>query len=151
TMSWVEVSNLLAEQLELPIVKADSKLRLWCLAAKGYTDLEINPGSAKRAWAEAQTIAHRLGEVQWEARAEGELGIIAFLEGNSRRASIMVGDAILSAKASGDVGGQVRMLDMLGNGFNEAKRYGEAIAFFEHAIKISAATPDAGFPLMAYE
>jgi len=118
TMSWVDVSNVLGRQLELPFAKTELKLRLWCLAAKGYTDLEINPASAKRAWTEAQTIAHRLGEAQWEARAEGELGIIAFLGGNSRRAAVMVGDAVLSAKASGDVGGQVRMLEMLGNGFN---------------------------------
>lgn len=151
TMSWVEVSNVLGEQLEKPVAKTDANLRLWCLAAKGYTDLEINPASAKRAWTEAQTIAHRLGEAEWEARAEGELGIIAFLEGNSRRAAVMVGDSVLSAKASGDEGGQVRMLEMLGNGFNEAKRYGEAIAFFERAMKISGATPDAGFPFMAYE
>src|SRR5260370_39548214 len=40
---------------------------------------------------------------------------------------------------------------MLGNGFNEAKRYGEALAFFERAIKTSSANPDAGFPFMAYE
>src|SRR5215472_10723039 len=99
--------------------------------------------TAKRAWADAQSKTNKLGEAQWEARAEGELGIIAFLEGNSRRAAVMVGDSVLSAKASGDAGGQVRMLEMLGNGFNEAKRYGEAIAFFERAIKINATTPDA--------
>ena len=151
TMSWVEVSNLFGQQLELPIVKTDPKLRLWCLAAKGYTDLEINPASAKHAWTEAQRIAHSLGEREWESRAEGELGIIAFLEGNSRHAAVMVGDAVLSAKASGDTGGQVRMLEMLGNGFNEARRFGEATAFFERAIKTSDLTPDAGFPFMAYE
>lgn len=151
TMSWVEVSEMLGQQLELPVVKNDPKLRLWCLTAKGYTDLDLNPASARRAWTEAQKIAHTLGKAQWEARAEGELGIIAFLEGDSRRAAVMVGDSFLSAKASGDMGGQVRMLEMLGNGFNEAKRYGEAIAFFERAIKTSNATPDAGFPFMAYE
>jgi CHAT domain-containing protein len=150
-MSWVDVSDMLGQQLEIPVAKSDPKLRLWCLAAKGYTDLEINPASAKRAWSEAQTIAHRLGETQWESRAKGELGIIGFLEGNSRRAATMVGDALLSAMASGDVGGQVRYLEMLGNGFNEAKRYGEALAFFERAIKTSSANPDAGFPFMAYE
>lgn len=96
TVSWAKVSNVLGQQIDLPIVKADPKLRLWCLAAKGYTDLDINPASAKRAWTEAQTIAHRLGQAQWEARAEGELGIIAFLEGNSRRAAVMVGDAVLT-------------------------------------------------------
>ena len=142
TMSWVDVSELLGQQLNIPVVKNDPELKLWCLAAKGYTDLEINPASAKLAWTEAGQIAHKLGEHEWEARAEGELGIIGFLQGDSRRAAVMVGDALLSAKASGDVGGQVRMLEMLGNGFNEAKRYGEALAFFERAIKTSGATPD---------
>src|SRR6266478_6225640 len=151
TMSWIDVSEILGKQLEIPVVNGDARLRLWCLAAKGYTDLEINPVSAKRAWTEVQGIAHRLGETEWETRAEGELGIIAFLEGDSRRAATMVGDAFLSAKASGDVGGQVRLLEMLGNGFNEAKRYGEALAFFERAIKTSSSNPDAGFPFMAYE
>ena len=150
-MSWVDVSEMLGQQLEIPVAKSDPKLRLWCLAAKGYTDLEINPASAKRAWTEAETIAHQLGETQWESRAKGELGIIGFLEGDSRRAATMVGDALLSAMASGDVGGQVRYLEMLGNGFNEAKRYGEALAFFERAIKTSSANPDAGFPFMAFE
>src|SRR5467141_2460032 len=150
-MSWVDVSEILGKELDLPIAKRDKTLRLWCLAAKGYTDLEINPVSAKRVWTEAQGIAHDLGEWEWEARAKGELGFVAFLEGNTRRAAIMVGDAYLSAKASGDVGGQVRLLEMLGNGFNEAKRYGEALAFFERAIKTSSSNPDAGFPFMAYE
>ena len=151
TMSWVDVSEILGKELDLPVVKSDQKLRLWCLAAKGYTDLEINPLSAKRMWAEAQRIAHDSREREWESRAEGELGFVAFLEGDSRRAAIMVGDAFLSAKASGDTGNQVRLLEMMGNGFNEAKRYGEALAFFERAIKTSSSNPDAGFPFMAYE
>src|SRR5438477_975275 len=151
TMSWVDVSEILRKELDLPIAKSDQKLRLWCLAAKGYTDLEINPVSAKRVWTEAQGIARALGEPEWESRAEGELGFVAFLEGDSRRAAIMVGDAFLSAKASGDAGNQVRLLEMMGNGFNEAKRYGEALAFFERAIKTSSSNPDAGFPFMAYE
>ena len=149
-MSWVDVSEIFRNELDVPIVKRDQKLRLWCLAAMGYTDLEINLASAKRVWTEAREIAHELGEREWEARARGELGFVAFLEGDSRHAAIMVGDAFLSAMASGDTGNQVRLLEMLGNGFDEAKRYGEAIAFFERAIKISGSNPDAGFPFMAY-
>jgi hypothetical protein len=99
----------LGQQLELPVAKSDQQLRLWCLVAKGYTDLDLNPVSARRAWTEAKTIAHQLGEVQWEARAKGELGIIGFLEGDSRGAAMMVGDSLLSAMASGDEAGQVRM------------------------------------------
>ncbi len=82
--------KVLGQELELSIVKNDQPLRLWCLAGKGYTDPEINALSAKQAWQEAQTIAHQLRESQWDARAKGELGIIAFLEGDSRRAATMV-------------------------------------------------------------
>jgi CHAT domain-containing protein len=151
TMSYVDVSQMIQKELDQPATKADPELRLWCLVQKGYTDLEINAASAKRSWLEAQTLAESLGEKQWEARAEGELGIITFLEGDSKRASTMVGDALLSTMASGDLGGQVRTLEMLGNGFNEVRRYGEALAFFERAIKRSRDNPDCGFPYMAYE
>src|SRR5206468_3137181 len=62
TTSWVDVSELLGQQLNIPVVKNDPELKLWCLAAKGYTDLEINPASAKLAWTEAGQIAHKSGE-----------------------------------------------------------------------------------------
>src|SRR6202041_204739 len=48
TMSYVDVSQMIEKEMERPIVKSDPKLRLWCLVQKGYTDLEINPASAKR-------------------------------------------------------------------------------------------------------
>ena len=108
------------------------------MVQKGYTDLEINAASAKRAWLEAQTLADSLGEKQWEARAEGELGIIAFLEGDSKRASTMVGDALLSTMASGDLGGQVRTLEMLGNGFNEVRPLSRASHIASHSVDVTA-------------
>jgi hypothetical protein len=64
TMSWTDVSKMLGQQLDLPVVKGDRPLRL-CLAAKGYTDLEINPLSAKQAWQEARRLL-----ISW-ARANG--------------------------------------------------------------------------------
>ena len=151
SMSWVDVSELLGRQLDLPVAKSDPKLRLWCLAAKGYTDLEINPESAKQSWTEARRIAKSLGEPQWVARATSELGTIAFLEGDNIRAGKMVGSALLSAMASGDEGEEVRSLEMLGNGFYEVHRYTEALEFFDHAIEVRSKTLNAGFPFMAYE
>lgn len=151
TMSYVEVSRMIGEALEDPVTKKDPELRLWCLAQKGYTDIEISPTATRWDWIEARKIAKRLGEAQWEARANAELGIIAFLQGDSGRAAKLVGDALLSAMASGDAGGQVRSLEMLGNGFNTVQRYAEALAFFDRAIKIATNTPDAGFPYMAFE
>ena len=79
TMSFVDLSRILNEQLQNPIVQNDSRLRLWCLIAKGYTDIEIDYRVSKRDWLEAQDIAKSLGESQWVTRASGELGLIAFL------------------------------------------------------------------------
>jgi len=151
TMSFVDLSRFLEADLQSPIMKEHQDLRLWCLIAKGYTDIEIDYRAAKRDWVEAQEIAKRLGEDQWVTRASGELGLIAFLEGNPGRAARLMGGALLSTMASGDVGGQVRFLELLGRGFEEVNRHAEAMRFFERAIKVADAEPDSGLPFMAYE
>jgi hypothetical protein len=84
-------------------------------------------------------------------RAAGELGLIAFLEGNPGQAARLVGGALLSTMASGDTGGQVRFLELLGAGFEEVNRNAEALRFFERAIKLADAEKDSGLPFMAYE
>jgi len=151
TMSFVDISNYLAAELKTPLVQSDPELKLWCLTSKGYTDIETDRVSAKRDWEEAQALAKTLGERKWEIRAEGELGLIAFLEGNSAKADRLVGGALLSTMASGDVGGQIRYLELIGTGLDEIKRPEEAIPFFDRAISLAARTTDAGFPFMAYE
>ncbi len=151
TMSFVDLSRFLNERLQNPILRADKKLRLWCLIAKGYTDIEIDYRAAKRDWLEAQDIAKSLGENQWVTRASGELGLIAFLEGNPGRAARLLGGALLSTMASGDTAGQIRFLELLGRGFEEDNRHAEALKFFERAIKLAEADPDCGFPFMGYE
>src|SRR6202142_1067184 len=92
TMSFVDLSRFLNEQLQNSIVQGDKRLRLWCLIAKGYTDIEIDYRSSKRDWLEAQDIAKSLGEDQWVTRASGELGRIGFLEGNPGRAARLLGE-----------------------------------------------------------
>ena len=151
TMSFVDLSRFLNEQLQNPIVQDDKKLRLWCLIAKGYTDIEIDYRATKRDWLEAQEIANKLGEKQWATRASGELGLVAFLEGSPGRAARLLGAALLSTMASGDTGGQIRFLELIGRGFEEVNRHTEALRFFERAIKLAEAERDSGLPFMAYE
>jgi CHAT domain-containing protein len=151
TMSFVDLSRFLNEQLQNPIVQGDKKLRLWCLIAKGYTDIEIDYRASKRDWLEAQDIAKSLGEDQWVIRASGELGLIGFLEGNPGRAARLLGGALLSTMTSGDTAGQVRFLELLGRGFEEVNRPTEALKFFERAIRLAEADPDCGLPFMGYE
>ena len=151
TMSFVDISQSLAKELEKPVVRNDPRLRLWVLAAKGYTDIEINPSAAKKEWEEAREIASKLGEKQWVERADGELAIFGFLEGDSTRAAKLIGSAFLSAMAYGDTGGQVRFLEMIGSGLEEERRYENALYFFDRAMSIAKKTPDAGFPFLSYE
>lgn len=151
TMSYTDVSEVIGRELSDSVVKSDPRLRLWCLAQKGYTDIEISPALTEWDWTEARKIAKQLGETQWAERADGELGIVAFLQGESREGAKMVGEALVSAMASGDTGGEVRFLEMLGNGFNTVQRYSEALAFFDRATKVASETPDEGFPYMAFE
>src|SRR5580692_7956108 len=151
TMSFVDLSRFLNEELQNPIVQSDKKLRLWCLIAKGYTDIEIDYRATKRDWLEAQEIANVLGEKQWATRASGELGLVAFLEGSPGRAARLLGGALLSTMASGDTGGQIRFLELIGRGFEEVNRHTEALRFFERAIKLADAEKDSGLPFMAYE
>jgi CHAT domain-containing protein len=151
TMPFTQVSALLQEQLEDPIVQNDPQLKLRYLTAKGYTDLDIDPLSARKEWEQAQVLAGKVGDRAREARASGELGIISFLAGDGAAAKKLVGNAFMSAVITGDVGAQVRYLSMFGNGLNQLKRFDEAVEYFNRALKLANQTPDIGFPFMAYE
>ena len=151
TMSFVDLSRYLGEELQTPLLKEDKELRLWCLIAKGYTDVEIDYRATKRDWLEARDLAKSLGQHQWITRANGELGLVAFLEGNPGHAARLLGGALLSTMASGDVGGQIRFLELLGRGFEEVNRHAEAIRFFDRAIKLADREKDSGLPFMAFE
>ncbi|MCU1305001.1 MAG: hypothetical protein JWQ87_5285 [Candidatus Sulfotelmatobacter sp.] len=149
--SWEAVSQMLEDQLHQGVVQTDKDLKLWCLASLGYVDLDLDTAEAKKRWTEVLSIAKESGKLQWTARARGELGIIAFLDGNTGEATSQVGWALLSAFATGDVGEQVRLLSMLGNGYNEVHRFKEALGFFDRALVTAERTKDAGIPWMAYE
>lgn len=149
-LSWDKLSNELTSILHDPIASADNGLRLWCLAAKGYTDLNLSTMSAESAWTEALQVANELKDEQWAARAKGELGTIAFLEGDTARAVSLIGSAIFSAFRTGDIDAQVRLLSMLGNGFNEERRFPEAVTIFRRAIQTAEEKRDAGTPFIAY-
>jgi tetratricopeptide (TPR) repeat protein len=151
TMSFVKLSDFLGGQLATPLVQNDRELKLWCLTAKGMTDIEVNVPAAKKDWDEAEAVARSLKEKQWESRAKGELGLIAFLQGNSLKAGRLLGGALLSAIKSGDVGAEIRYLELLGNGFEVQRRYEEGLLVFNHAISVANSCPDCGFPYMAYE
>jgi len=141
---------MLGQQLEIPVARSDPKLRLWCLAAKGYTDLEINPASAKRAGQRPKRLP-----TSWERpngnrvqKESSESSVFLRVTAAARQHGW---GCTLICDGEWRCGGQVRYLEMLGNGFNEPSDTGKRLRSFERAIKTSSANPDAGFPFMAYE
>ena len=52
----LETSELLANELENPLVQSDARLRLRCLVVKGDVDLDMDTDLAKRDWTEARSL-----------------------------------------------------------------------------------------------
>ncbi|MGH9158439.1 MAG: tetratricopeptide repeat protein, partial [Vicinamibacteraceae bacterium] len=145
-----EVSERLAEYLEDPLVQADDRLRLRCLIIKGETDTDLDPALAEQSWREALTVAERLGEAGWANRARGELGLVAFLQGNVGASIILLGQALKTAQSNGDLPSVVRWLTLFGHGYSEVGKPAEALDMYERALKVAAGVPELQFPAMAY-
>lgn len=89
-------------------MKADLRLRLRCLQAKGQMDLNFDGLAAKPAFEAQYRLANELGNRQVAARATGELAIIAFLSGNTAEAKKRIFSAIASSILNKDIGAQMR-------------------------------------------
>lgn len=149
TLSFPEVSLYLGQLLQDSMVQNDAELRLWILEAKGSADLEIDPASARRSWEEARDLATDLGETIRASRASGELGIIAFLEGDSASAVQLVATALANTVAHDDIGGHIRYLTLFGNGLSVFGRHEEAIRYFDRALRTARSHPELGTSVMA--
>jgi len=149
--SYEDVARDLERELRTPVVDNDPRLKLWAYAAKGYTDIEINAPTAKQDWEQVLTLARQMSDKKWINRAQGELGIITFLEGDWKRGAWLVGKAYFETSSAGDIGSQIRYLQFIGAGLNEVNRQSEALHLFDRAMELARDTPGAGFPYMAYE
>lgn len=145
-----EVSARLAEYLEHPLVQSDDRLRLRCLVIKGETDQDLDPSLAAASWREAQSIAEKLGDAAWANRAKGELGLVAFLQGDVGASVIGLGQALKNAQTNGDVSSQVRWLTLFGHGYVQLGRPQEALDFYDRALKVASTVTELQFPVMTY-
>lgn len=149
-LSLPDISEEIARALETPLGQQDATLRLRGLTIKGDIDLEWDLESAQRAWQEARQVAEQVGNKGWENRATGELGMIAFLKGNTGGAGTLVQKALQGAAQDGDVGGQLRYMTAIGHGLFLAG-YGQlATGYVDKALKFAAEHPETGFPFVAY-
>ncbi len=144
-----QVSEELRLILNRPDVQADLALKQRCLETKGNVDLNFDGVSARPSFEELERVAKLRQDTHVASRASGELGILAFLEGNASQAKWWVGEAIGKAYLFGDVGAQIRYLSMMGQGLAQNRRPSEALWFLDHAIEIAQSTSGTGFPKIA--
>lgn len=150
TLSLPDISEQIASDLESPLARRDARLRLRGLTVKGDIDLEWDILAAEHDWEEARRVAKEVGEKGWENRANGELGMIAFLQGNTGQATALVQQALQVATQSGDIGGQLRYMGSIANGLLLAGYAPLAIGYVDRALKFAGEHPETGFPFVAY-
>jgi tetratricopeptide (TPR) repeat protein len=149
-LSVPEVSERLAVYLQDSMVRADERLRLRVLVIKGETDEDLDPALSQRSWTEALALAEKLGEAGWANRARAELGLVAFLQGDTNTAIVNLGQAIKVAESTGDVSSLARWLTLFGHGYVELGRPEQALHFYDRALKIAAAVRELQLPVMTY-
>lgn len=150
TLPLPDVSEQIATDLESPAAKRDPRLRLRGLTVKGDIDLEWDVQAAQLDWQAVRQLAKELGDKGWESRANGELGIVAFLKGNTGAATTLVQQAYQAAEKSGDVGGQLRYMGTIANGLLLAGYAPLAMGYVDRALKFANEHPETGFPFVVY-
>lgn len=145
-----EVSERLEAYLDDPLVQADDRLRLRLLVIKGETDADLDPALSQRSWTEAQALAEQLRDAGWANRAHAEIGLAAFLQGDTNTAIVNIGQALKVAESTRDVSSVVRWLTLFGHGYMQLGRAAQALDFYERALKLAKTVPEIAFPVMTY-
>ena len=145
-----DISEQIAVALDTPLAKQDRRLRLRGLTVKGDIDLEWDVLAAERDWLEVQQLARELGDAGWENRANGELGMVSFLKGNTGEATRLVQQAYQTAEKTADIGGQLRYMGTISNGLLLAGYAPLALGYADRALKFASEHPETGFPFVAY-
>jgi CHAT domain-containing protein len=144
-----DLSQYLAKELRRSGIEKDPYLRLRLLVVKGAVDLNLDGLSSRPVWKEVESLANSMGERQLASRASGELGILAFLAGNSSEAKWRMGKALVYAMIVNDVGAEIRYLSMIGQGFAKVGRSEDALKYLDMALEKANRNPDTGFPRIA--
>jgi CHAT domain-containing protein/tetratricopeptide (TPR) repeat protein len=149
-MSVAEASRRLAAYLEHPLLQSDRRLRLRVLAIKGEVDEDLDPTLSAESWRAVEALADGLGDTAWVNRARGELGLVAFLQGDVDASVIGLGQAVTVAQSNGDVSSLVRWLTLFGHGYVQLGRAAEGLEFYDRALAAASAIPEIQFPVMTH-
>ena len=150
-LSYSTVSKTIARDLETDTARTHPEVRLRGLMVKATADLSIHdPVLSGDEWERVEELAHSLGQPGWEGRAKGELGIVAYLRGDTAKAVALNTESFETAKELHDVAGMIRAFSLKGVGLLECDAADQALSYFDQALDLAKANPDVRFPLMAY-
>jgi CHAT domain-containing protein/tetratricopeptide (TPR) repeat protein len=127
------------------LARTDKVLQLRCLVVRGDVDLEIDAPAAKDDWTAALALATELGDRKWQNRAQGELGMIAFILGDTGTALSQVTQALIAAKTAGDIGAEIRYYAAIATGLEFSAEYEQAIRYFDLALNLASKYRETGF------
>ena len=141
--------NELKDLLGQPLVQGDLALKQRVLETLANISLNFDGVSARPFLEELEIVAAQRKDIHAQSRASGELGVLAFLEGNASEAKWRVSKAISDAFLYDDKGAEIRYLAMMGQGLVSHKRASEGLWFLNRAENIARSTPTAGYPKLA--
>jgi hypothetical protein len=128
-----EVVRTLAE----PSVQNDPQLKIRALALLGNIDLNLNTGAAQEDWIAVLDTATAAGDKKWQNRANGELGLVAGVNGNTGAAAAALFQAITRAHELADVSSEVHFATWLANGMSVNGMADRALQLIDRASELA--------------
>jgi CHAT domain-containing protein/tetratricopeptide (TPR) repeat protein len=143
--AFPELLDAIDSILASDVAKTDKRLRLRCLVIRGDVNLEMDVPAARDDWEAALALATEIGDRKWQSRAKGELGMVAFMLGDGGTAFSQVSQALVAAKATGDIGAEIRYYAAIATGLNLSRSYAQAMPYFDLALDTAAKHKETGF------
>jgi hypothetical protein len=128
-----QVVQILAETY----VQNDLQLKIRALALLGNIDLNLNTAAAEADWKAALDTATAAGDDRWQNRAQGELGLVAGVNGNLGAAALALFQAITRAEQLGDVSSAVYFATWLANGMSVNGMADRALPLLDEATELA--------------
>ena len=134
------LSGQLQDLIDTRLIQNDPELRLWAYIAKGDVDQDMHyPAVARTDWESVKQLATETKNSKWTYRAEGELAIPAFYQGDVGTARTLVTKAIAAAVAAHDQPSYVRLLTHIGTVYAMWGDYSHASEHLDKALAIAQA------------
>jgi CHAT domain-containing protein len=143
------VREELERDLANPLVQNDAQLNIRALALKGLIDLNLNTRAASEDWQHVLAIATSISDRKWQNRANGELALVAGLNGQIGAAGIALYKALNTATQLEDLEAQVNFATWLGNGMAVNGMADRAVLLLDKTISFTRKSGYT-FPLQLY-